>query len=220
MTALSENVLSVLKSFSSINQSIVIKPGDKLRTISNQKTIMAEANLDMKFDSTAAVYDLARFLATVSLFEKPDLTFNEKTIAIAEGKKRVNYTLAEPSMIVQPPENVINMPACEVEVDLSWSNVNEVLKAAAVLQLPEVSFTGKDGEVTLEALDSKNPTTDRYGVSVGETENNFNFFIKVENLKLMQADYKVSLSSSGLSTFVNENVSYWIAVESKSNFGG
>jgi hypothetical protein len=159
-------------------------------------------------------------LATVSLFEKPDLTFNEKTIAIAEGKKRVNYTLAEPSMIVQPPENVINMPACEVEVDLSWSNVNEVLKAAAVLQLPEVSFTGKDGEVTLEALDSKNPTTDRYGVSVGETENNFNFFIKVENLKLMQADYKVSLSSSGLSTFVNKNVSYWIAVESKSNFGG
>ena len=176
MTVLSENVLSVLKSFSSINQSIVIKPGDKLRTISNQKTIMAEANLDMKFDSTAAVYDLARFLATVSLFEKPDLTFNEKTIAIAEGKKRVNYTLAEPSMIVQPPENVINMPACEVEVDLSWSNVNEVLKAAAVLQLPEVSFTGKDGEVTLEALDSKNPTTDRYGVSVGETENNFNSF--------------------------------------------
>lgn len=220
MTALSENVLSVLKSFSSINQSIVIKPGDKLRTISNQKTIMAEANLDMKFDSTAAIYDLARFLATVSLFEKPDLTFNEKTIAITEGRKRVNYTLAEPSMIVQPPDKGVNMPPCEVEVDLSWSNISEVLKAAAVLQLPEVSFTGKDGEVTLEALDSKNPTSDRYGVSVGETENNFNFFIKVENLKLMQADYKASLSSSGLSSFVNENVSYWIAVESKSNFGG
>lgn len=215
-----ERALNVLKNFSAINPSIVLKPGNKIKTISNQKNIMAEATVDMNFDATAAIYDISRFLGTMSLFEKPTLTFNEKTIRIAEGRKQVNYTLAEPTMIMQPPEKEITMPPCEVNVKLTWSNIQELLKAAAILQLPEVSFTGRDGAVILEAMDSKNPTSDRYGVSVGDTSDNFNFYIKAENIKLMPGDYDVSLSSSGLSSFVNENVSYWVAVESKSNFGG
>lgn len=219
---LTERTLNVMKNFSAINPSIVLKPGKKIRTISNQKTIMAVAEVDSEFTSTAAIYDLSRFLGTVSLFDKPTVTFNEKTIAITEGKKKVNYTLTEPSMIVQPPEKELNMPPCEVNVKLTWSNIQDVMKAASILQLPVISFTGKDGEVVLEAMDPKNPTSDRYGVGVGDntTGKDFNLRVKVENIKLMPGDYMVSISSTGLSNFVNENVSYWIAVESNSKFGG
>jgi len=216
---LNEYTMDVLKNFSSINPSIVIKPGTTLRTISPQKTIMAVANGKDNFASEAGIYDLSRFLATVSLFEAPELDFNEKTIRLMENKRKVDYTLADVSMILQPPEKEITMPPCEVNVEVSWTDLQSVLKAASVLGLPEIAFSGVDGEIVLEAVNSKNPTTDRYGVTVGSTSDTFNMYMKVENLKLMPRDYTVNLSSKGLSCFTSDDVKYFIAIESNSTFG-
>jgi hypothetical protein len=216
---LNEYTMDVLKNFSSINPSIVIKPGNALRTISPQKTIMAIANGEDDFSSEAGIYDLSRFLATVSLFEAPELNFNEKTINIMENKRKVEYTLADVSMILQPPEKEIAMPDVDVSVDVSWDDLQSVLKAASVLGLPEIAFTGVDGEIVLEAVDSKNPTADRYGVTIGSTSATFNMYMKVENLKIMSNDYTVNLSSKGLSCFTSNKVKYFIAIESNSKFG-
>ena len=111
------------------------------------------------------------------------------------------------------------MPVCEVNVDISWSDMQSVLKAASVLGLPEIAFSGVKGEIVLEAVNSKNPTTDRYGVTVGSTSDTFNMYLKVENLKLLPNDYTVSLSSKGLSCFISDNIKYFIAIESNSTFG-
>ena len=216
---LTEYTMDVLKNFSSINPSIVIKPGTTLRTISPQKTIMAVANGKDNFASEAGIYDLSRFLATVSLFETPEVDFNDKTIRLMENKRKVDYTLADISMILQPPEKEITMPPCEVNVDVSWTDLQSVLRAASVLGLPEVAFSGIDGEIVLEAVNSKNPTTDRYGVTVGSTSDTFSMYMKVENLKLMPRDYTVNLSSKGLSCFTSDDVKYFIAIESNSTFG-
>jgi len=216
---LNEHTMDVLKNFSSINPSIVIKPGTTLRTISPQKTIMAVANGKDNFVSEAGIYDLSRFLATVSLFEDPNLDFNDKTIRVMENKRKVDYTLADVSMILQPPEKEITMPPCEVNVDVTWTDLQSVLRAASVLGLPEVAFSGIDGEIILEAVNSKNPTTDRYGVTVGSTSDTFSMYMKVENLKLMPRDYTVNLSSKGLSCFTSDDVKYFIAIESNSTFG-
>ena len=136
-----------------------------------------------------------------------------------ENKQKVEYTLADVSMILQPPEKDISMPVCEVNVDISWSDMQSVLKAASVLGLPEIAFSGVKGEIVLEAVNSKNPTTDRYGVTVGSTSDTFNMYLKVENLKLLPNDYTVSLSSKGLSCFISDNIKYFIAIESNSTFG-
>lgn len=217
---LSEKTLSVLKNFSMINPSVVIYPGNVIRTISQQKSILATATVDEEFTETSGIYDLSRFLATLSLFENPDVEFTNKIISISEGKRNVNYTLAEPTMIIQPPQKEVTMPNSEVEVDVNWNNIQSVLKAASVLSLPEISFSGRDGEIHLEAINPKNPTSDKYGVVIGETEDTFNMFIKVDNLKLMQRDYTVRLSSKGLSSFVSSDVSYFVAIEaSHSKFG-
>jgi len=216
---LSDYTMDVLKNFSSINPSIVIKPGNVLRTISPQKTIMAVVNGKDNFASEAGIYDLSRFLATVSLFEEPNLDFNDKTIRLMENKRKVDYTLADVSMILQPPEKEITMPPCEVNVEVTWTDLQSVLRAASVLGLPEVAFSGIDGEIVLEAVNSKNPTTDRYGVTVGSTSDTFSMYMKVENLKLMPRDYTVNLSSKGLSCFTSDDVKYFIAIESNSTFG-
>lgn len=216
---LSDNTMNVLKNFAAINPSIVIKPGNVLRTISPQKTIMAIATGVDDFPLGAGIYDLSRFLATLTLFENPDLDFNDKSIQLIEGKRKVEYTLADTSMILQAPEKEIKMPFCEVNVQVTWNDLQSVLKAASVLGLPEIAFKSTDGEIVLEAVNSKNPTTDRYGVTIGSTESAFNMYVKVENLKLLPGDYMVNLSSKGLSCFVADSMKYFVAIEANSTFG-
>ena len=59
---LSEKTLTVLKNFAGINNSILVKQGTQLRTISVAKNILAEANIEEEFPRQFGVYDLNQFL--------------------------------------------------------------------------------------------------------------------------------------------------------------
>lgn len=216
----SDNTLSVLKNFSTINPSVMFKTGNTIRTISPQKTVMASAIIGENITSNAGVYDLSRFLATLSLFDEPEVEFLDTKFSIKSGKSSVNYTYAAESMIVTPPESDINIPNPEVTVDVSWDDIQKVIRAAGVLQLGEIAFKGNGENVRLAAIDSKNPTADGFDVVLSaDTDKNFEMIIKVENLKLMPADYKVALSSKGLAHFKADKVQYFIAIEKHSKFG-
>lgn len=216
----SDNTISVLKNFSGINPSILFKPGNTIRTISPQKTVMAEATINESIDSNAAIYDLSRFLATLSLFDNPDVEFADTKFSISSGRSRVNYTYAAESMIIAPPDKGIQLPTPEVVVNVNWEDIQKVIRAASVLQLGEIAFKGDGETVRLAAIDSKNPTADIFDVVVGESSSHFEMIIKVENLRVMQNDYEVSLSSRGMAYFKSDKVKYWVAIEKNSKFGG
>ncbi len=210
----------ILKNFASINPSILFKPGNKLATISAGKTVMARANINQKFNDAFAIYDLSRFLGTVSLFTDPELTVKDKYMEISQGKRKINYTFTEPSLIVTPPDKEINLPNPEVSFKIDTTELNEVLKALSVLSLPEIAVVGDGLRITVQAIDSKNPSGDVYSVDVGETKSNFRMIIRAENVKLLPGDYSVQISSKGLSHFKSADVEYFIAVESNSTFEG
>jgi len=216
----SENTLSVLKNFSGINPSVVFKPGNNIRTISPQKTVMAAAIIDENIESAAAVYDLSRFLATLSLFDSPEIEFGTDKFNITSGRSRVGYTYAAESMIITPPDRDITVPDPEVNVTVNWDDIQKVIRAASVLQLGEVAFKGDGDSVRLAAIDSKNPTADVFDVVVGESDAHFEMIIKTENLRLMPKDYEVALSSKGMAHFKADNIQYWVAIEKNSKFGG
>lgn len=216
----SENTLSVLKNFSGINPSVVFKPGNNIRTISPQKTVMAAAVIDENIESSAAVYDLSRFLATLSLFDSPEIEFGIDKFSITSGRSRVGYTYAAESMIITPPDRDITVPDPEVNVTVNWDDIQKVIRAASVLQLGEVAFKGDGESVRLAAIDSKNPTADVFDVVVGESDAHFEMIIKTENLRLMPKDYEVALSSKGMAHFKADNIQYWVAIEKNSKFGG
>lgn len=213
----SDETLSILKNFSQINPSILFKPGQTLRTISPSKTVMAAAKVAEDFDKNAGVYDVSRFLATLSLFDAPEVEFGENQFNIQGGRSTLKYTYTSENMIVTPPEKDIQVPEPEAHFSLSWKDLDSVIKAAGVLQLPEVAFVSEGADISLAAIDSKNPTADNYSVEVTEGSGfaPFRMIIKVDNLKLMPADYEVALSSKGMAHFKSDNVQYWVAVESK-----
>ncbi len=98
---LSDQTLVLLKNFSSINQSILFKEGNKLRTISVMKNILAEATVEEDFPKDFGIYDLNQFLNGLSLHNNPDLDFsNDGYAVIREGKSRSKYFFADPTVIV------------------------------------------------------------------------------------------------------------------------
>ena len=219
---LSEKTLTVLKNFAGINNSILVKEGNSLRTISVAKNILAEADIEEDFPRQFGVYDLNQFLNGLSLHQDPDLDFAEESyLNIREGKRRVKYFYADPQVIISPPEKEIKLPSEDVNFQLDSTSLEKLLKAAAVYQLPDLSAVGEAGVVKLVVRDKKNDTSNEFAVVVGETDKEFSFNFKVENIKIIPGAYDVVVSSKLLSKFTNINcdLKYYIALEPDSTFG-
>ena len=218
---LCDNTLMVLKNFAGINNSILVKKGSKLRTMSVAKNILAEADINEDFPREFGIYDLNQFLNGLSLHQDPNLDFSEDTyLTIREGQRRVKYFFADPQVIVSPPEKEINLPTQDVCFQIESITLDKLLKAAAVYQLPDLSAVGKNGVIKLVVRDKKNDTSNEFAIVVGETDKDFSFNFKVENIRIIPGSYNVVISSKLLSKFTNENLSlvYYIALEPDSVF--
>ena len=219
---LSDNALAILKNFAGINNSILVKEGNKLRTISVAKNILAEAEIKEEFPRDFAIYDLNQFLNGLSLHQDPDLDFQQDTyLSIKEGKRRVKYFFADPNVIIAPPEKDITLPTQDVCFQMDSVTLEKLVKAAAVYQLPDFSVIGEAGVIKLVVRDKKNDTSNEYAIVVGETDAEFTFNFKVENIKIIPGAYDVVVSSKLLSQFTNtqHNLKYYIALEPDSTFG-
>jgi hypothetical protein len=219
---LSDKTLTLLKNFSSINQSILFKEGNSLRTISVMKNILAEATIEEDLPKDFGIYDLNQFLNGLNLHHNAELDFqNDGYVVIKEGKSRSKYFFADPNVIITPPDKSISLPSEDVCFLLDTKELDKLLKAAAVYQLPDLSVVGEAGVVKLVVRDKKNDTSNDFSVVVGETDEVFTFNFKVENIKIIPGNYEVVISSKLLSQFKNTSydVTYWIALEPDSQFG-
>ena len=223
---LSKHTLSMLKNFSDINMSIEIKEGNVLRTVSVQKNILAQAELEDSFPQDFAIYELNRFLGAVSLFDDPEFTFNGKSTNIGTAKHSVDYVYCDPSMIVTPPENNITFPDPEVKFTLSQDALSQIMKASNVLGTPEIAIEGgphPNDVIRIKALDVNNDSTDTFKVVLDEkSEHTFMFVFKTENMKMIPGNYDVEISSKGISHFSlqGQKLQYWIATEASSTYNG
>ena len=219
---LSDQTLTILKNFAGINNSILVKKGLQLRTISVAKNILAEARIEEEFPRDFAIYDLNQFLNGLGLHQDPELDFKEESyLDIREGKRRVKYFFADPAVIISPPEKNIDLPSEDVHFQLDSITLEKLLKGAAVYQLPDLSAVGEAGVVKLVVRDKKNDTSNEFAIVVGETDKEFVFNFKVENIKIIPGAYDVVVSQKLLSKFTNESLDlkYFIALEPDSTFG-
>ena len=219
---LSDKTLTLLKNFSSINQSILFKKGSSLKTISVMKNILAEATIEEDLPTDFGIYDLNQFLNGLGLHQNPDLDFeNEGHVVIREGRSRTKYFFADPNVIVTPPDKEIALVSEDVSFELSTSQLDKLLKAAAIYQLPDLAVVGGEGVVKIVVRDKKNDTSNDFSIVVGETESTFSFNFKVENIKILPGTYDVVVSQKLLSRFTcrDYDLTYYIALEPDSTFG-
>ena len=221
---ISKNTLNMLKNFSDINMSVEVKAGNVLRTVSVQKNILAQVEVETSFPQDFAIYEVNRFLGAASLLDDPDFTFGEKSVKIGNSKYSLDYVYCDPSMIVTPPENNITVPDPEVNFKLTQDTLSQVLKAGNVLGTPEIVVEGgphPNDTLRIKAMDVNNDSTDTFHVNLPETSGtSFRFVFKTENFKMVPGDYDVEISSKGIARFSHNKLTYWVATESTSTYGG
>ena len=217
---LSQETVSILKNFSTINQSILIREGMQLRSMSVMKNILVEADITEDFEKDVAIYDLNQFLNCLSLVPGAEVSLEDNSIVISDGTNAVDYRYSDPSVIAAPPDKELKLPSEDVCVVLSEEHLETVKKAAAVLQIPDVTLIGDGERIHLTVRDKKNTGSNSYSIDVGDTTHVFQFNLKVENLKLIAGDDDVIIRSKNLAKFTNHSrpVVYYIAVEPDSTF--
>ena len=231
---LSEQTVSILKNFSTINQNLLVKQGKVLNTMSAMKNIVAKAEVEEEFPVEFAIYDLNEFLSCLSLFSTPELTFKKGFVVMSEGKlkgTKLKYWFSDPSVVTSPTRE-LTMPLPVVSFLFESSVLSEVTKAAAVIGAPDMVLEGFDASAVLKVTDKKNTTANSYdsqikltgllGTSTDPKEKiPFKFWFKVENLKLLSGDYDVDISEKRISHFQHKKlpIEYFIALEPESSYG-
>jgi hypothetical protein len=220
---ISKRTLDILKNFSTINSGILVNEGNLLTTLSSTKNILAEARVDETFPRQFAVWDLNKFLGTVSLFKDPDFIFDENFVTVKSGGSSVRYYYCAQNLVTSTNKR-ITMPSAVVEFDLKAKDFAEVMKAASVLQVQHLCVrSSEDGsKIELAVVDKSDTTSNFYSLEVGDnsTGATFEFIFDVDNLKILPGDYSVAISQKIVSCFTNKNepLTYWIALNGDSSY--
>jgi hypothetical protein len=215
---LSNETLTVLKNFSSINQGIQFKQGTKLTTVSAGKTVLAQANLKDVFPQDFCVYDLNQFLSVHSLHKDSDLSFDDSNVIFKSGRSSTKYRKTAKEMIVTPPEKDITLPSVDVSFTLSEEDYNNIMKVSSVLSSPHIAVESDGDAVQLVAFDAQDNSAHTNSIQVGEGNGKkYKIVFKTENIKMIPGSYVVEISFKGIGHFKNtkDDIQYWIAFEAK-----
>lgn len=215
---LSDYTLAVLKNFSTINSGLVLQTGSKQRTMSPEKTILVEVDLEDSFNHRFGIYDLVQFLGNVTTLNNPDLEFSDKFVKMSDGTFDLYYLSCSPELVISPPDKSLVMENPDVKFNLTNSILTKTLRLASMNGLPNLSFIGKDGSLDLRVHEKSNDTSNYVNTKlIDYTGKDFMATFSAENFKIMPDDYDVEIKSGTFGEFKSKskNVTYWIALETK-----
>ena len=222
---LSDNTLTTLKNFSSINTNMMIRTGKTIKTISEARTVLARANVDEEFPMDFGIYDLNEFMGVLGLVDTPRLKFEDDYVVVNDstGRSKVKYFYSSEDTLTTPQKD-ITMPEANVKFTLDNDTMNKLKRAASTLGHSEISISGSDGVLSLSVVDSQNMTSNAFSIDIdGDFTDDavFNFILSTNNLKILPGDYEVEISSKLITQFSHKSldVRYWIALEKSSTFG-
>lgn len=221
---LSPETLAILKNFASINESILFRQGNLIRTMKYPaKTILGEAVVPEVFPKDFAIYNLNQFLSAYSLLDNPELDFSDEEdrfVILKEGKRRIKFFFCNPEMINSPPNKSLTLPSEDVIFSLSAEHLDKILKARSICEAPDLSVVGDGQVITLVVHNKENPSSNVYSIVVGETTNTFTFNLRIENILILKGSYDVTISKAKISKFVNTGTDlvYYLPLEPDSDF--
>jgi hypothetical protein len=220
---ISAETIKVLSNFSQINGNIVIKPGNKITTMSEARNVLAEAVVPEQFDTQVGIYDLSEFLRVINLVDTPNVMFKEKFMNIGgnAGRAMVTYYYSDPEMLTTPQKSIV-LPSEDVWFDLPQQTLSALKQSASAFGHNHMIIEPDGDVIKISVVDLENPTSNSYSILVdGNYKENFKFIINISNLKMINGDYQVKISKQLISEFTSKdgNLKYWVALEKSSKYG-
>ena len=215
---LSEYTMAVLKNFSTINSGLVLNPGTLQRTMSPEKSVLVEAELDDSMPIKFGIYDLNLFLGNISTLSNPEVTFTKDEGVMSDGTFTLNFKPCSPELIISPPDKSLSIDEPDAVFDLSSALIAKILRLASMNTLPFLSVSGNAGGLFLQAHDKNNSSANYAKTRMGDwTGTEFNISIKTENVKMIPDDYLVEVKTGKFAKFTSRNrkLVYFVALETK-----
>lgn len=215
---ISKETLTIIKNFATVNTNMLIREGNELTTMGNDKALVAAATVAETFPCSFGIYDLNEFLGVLSIFNDPDVSFTEKEMTIGEGRNRIRYLPADAEIIIKPKSKPKFPADAEVQFKLEAGELSQIIKSASVLKSPTVSFVGDGSTIVVKVHDKNNVNSNCFSIEKGDTEHTFNINVRVDLFKMLNEDYDVSLSSKKMCQFAGNGKTYWVMAEADSTF--
>ena len=215
---LSENTLSVLKNFASINGGVVLSSGKVQKTISPEKSILVEATIDDDIPTQFGIYDLNQFLGNLTTLRNPELTFSNDAVKLDDGELSFDYRACSANLIITPPDKELVLKSVDVTFSLPNVTLQKLIKVATMNNLPNLSVVGKNGELLLKIHERANDTSNSGTIKIGDyAGKDFIATFKTDNLKLLPNDYTVEIQERAFAKFEDaaKTLKYFIALETK-----
>lgn len=219
---LSSNTLAILTNFSTINSSILIRPGNVLRTISIAEDVSASATIEENFEHEFAIYDLPQFLKGIKLYNQPEIEISDDSnfALIKYQNHTIKYLLTPTDLVFAPENRNIRIPSKDVEFEMRYEHFDKLMKAANVFTLSDFTIVGNGKEIILQVRNKADPTSNEVSTIVGETKNNFELNFDRNNLLMIPGHYDVVISKEMVSQFINQDFElvYTVGLCSDSTF--
>ena len=218
---ISNLTLEVLKNFASINQNIVVRAGQPVKTIAQAKNVLAQFDAPEDFPVDFGIYDLNEFLAAVNLIEDAELEFTSKNVVVKNATSQISYTFSSPEILTTAPEKAVEMPSSDVVVTISESDLAQVRRVASVFGHTELAVVGDKNGAKLSVLDTTNATANTFETTLSDVKSDldeYSFVVNIPNLKLISGDYEVTFSKALISLWEHSTypVSYHVALDATS----
>lgn len=215
---ISPQTMMVLKNFSTINGSILIREGNQLKTISVGENAVAQYTCVETFPQTFGIYDLNQFLAGLSLFDNAVLDFdNTEYVTIRGGGRSAKYYFSNPEITLKAaPEKDIKFPGADMQFTISQEDITALHKASAVYSIADLKFHSVGGSVVLSLVDKENETSNVFSLELpGDNTGEYEFFMKMENIRLLPGNYRVKISKHLITEWKHTSLdlTYYIALE-------
>lgn len=215
---LSAQTRDTLRNFAQINKGIVFRPGQQIRTISEMSSIYAESDIQENIPIEFSIHDLNGWLSIISLFKEPSFELGERSMVIRENdsKSSVTYYYAGQGMVKTPPDRKLAMPDPCIKFTLTEEQLSTLMKAASVLQLPEMVIESDGVNIRIGAENKKERHGNNYFLDVAgdAAGNRCKVVISIASLKLLKGGYDITIGK-GMGVFNHTTIAvrYWVAAD-------
>lgn len=224
---LTAKTIDILKYFSTISPSILIREGNIIRARNVPKTLFIKAELEEAFPLEFYMSSIPEFLKTINLFNEPEIEFNEKNMIIHEGSLKVRYMYSEMDLCIDPPQNQDYNPEnvnWNMNFVMAKQELDNIQKVSRVLNLDTISFTNSEIEVYNHKVRDKNNFKTSYTetmTTTGEVPESYEINFKTEYLDLYPGNYDLDFYCSKRTcvkmTNQEDKVTVWAAANPSSS---
>lgn len=224
---ISKRTIDILKNFTLINESLLIRAGNVLATINKQENVLARAETAETFPCDFAVPDLKMLTSMLGSMSQPGIRFKSDSMVVYEAKKDAKDTTmtvepTEPRAIKYPKFGAEQMATVDLTFPIEAADLKDLTTSAKKFRYEQIELLCEDdGDVKAISGGRRSrlyTRTSGWERTLGKSNHRFRFVFHTDLWLMMPGDYTIELSAEGIAHFIGKGIEYWIVVEDGSFF--